>query len=63
MRDRIAILAGVSILVLGILVLFTPQDFIMRLEFLPLPLAATIVLALGLLVLVVGLVSFLAERL
>jgi len=35
MHDRIAILAGVIILVLGILVLFNPQDFIMRLEFLP----------------------------
>jgi len=63
MDDRFAVLVGVLILVLGVFVLFTPEEFKVRLEFLPLSVAGTVVVALGMLVLVVGLISFFGRRL
>lgn len=63
MRDRLAVLVGGIILVIGILVFLTPEEFKVHLQFFPLSVAATIVLALGVLLVAIGLVSFLAERL
>ena len=63
MRDRVAVIIGIIILVLGFLVLFTPIEFEMLLEFLPLSLAGIVVLSLGLLLIVIGVISYIGERL
>jgi hypothetical protein len=62
MNDKAAIWMGLGILALGIIVFFTPVGYKLQLEVAPLAMGGMMVVALGLLLLIVGVVSFLAEE-
>jgi len=62
MRDWIATLVGLIVLILGILVYVSPENFKVFIEFFPMTLTSIIVLALGGLLIVVGIISFICDR-
>jgi hypothetical protein len=63
MRDRIAVLPGILVLILGLSVYLTPKEYRVQVEFLPMALVGIMVLALGAVLVIVGLISTAVERL
>jgi uncharacterized membrane protein len=63
MRDWISTIVGILVLVLGIIVYLSPDSFKVNIEFFPFSVAGIIVLGLGVFLIVIGLVSIIAERL
>jgi uncharacterized membrane protein len=62
MRDSVAIIAGIAVLFLGFLVYITPEKFKVLVEFFPMSVAGILVFGLGTFLIIVGLVSLIADR-
>jgi hypothetical protein len=62
MRDSVAIIAGIAVLFLGFLVYITPEKFKVFVEFFPMSVAGILVFGLGTFLIIVGLVSLIADR-
>jgi len=63
MRDWVSTIVGVLVLVLGISVYLSPDTFKVNIEFFPFSVAGIMVLGLGVFLIIIGLVSIIAERL
>jgi uncharacterized membrane protein len=63
MRDWVAIFAGIAVFFLGIFIYVSPEKFKVYIEFLPMSAAGIIVLGLGTFLIIVGVVSLIADKL
>jgi len=62
MRDWVAIIVGICVFVLGILIYLTPETFEVYIVILPMSLVSTLVFGLALLLIVVGVISYICDK-
>ena len=62
MRDWVAIIVGICVFVLGILIYLTPETFKVYIVILPMSLVSTLVFGLALLLIVVGVISHICDK-
>jgi len=62
MRDWVAIIVGICVFVLGILIYLTPETFEVYIVILPISLAGTLVFGLALLLILVGIISYICDK-